>query len=298
MQRAYYSSVYDQPAAEAWRLVRDFNNYPSYIEGVTESVIEDGKRGDEVGAVRRFRYGDAWIRQRLTAHSDEERSFTYAGLEPFAFPTDGPTSDDAASRPALIEYQGTLRLTPIVDGNRTFVEWFVDFRGSDSAQWTELLVQLIAQWVGSLGRTLASGNPFGVMDVPDPDGSDVAAFAAATTPSGSDSDANAKSWVRSGEPPHRTIEGAWSSRWNGEGFEWQPGRGELKVKGDRVYILFDWNQGAGKGLIDARYQGRDKLVGKYLNLGDPSITRPWVGLIVNNERIDGLHSGGRIDFQR
>lgn len=33
-----------------WSLIRDFNNYPSYIDGVTESVIEDGKRGDEVGA--------------------------------------------------------------------------------------------------------------------------------------------------------------------------------------------------------------------------------------------------------
>ena len=56
--------------------------------------------------------------------------------------------------------------------------------------------------------------------------------------------------------------------------------------------------GAGKGLIDARYRGDDKLVGRYLNLGNPSITRPWVGLIVNNERIDGRHSGGRIDFRR
>lgn len=54
----------------------DFNNYPTYIDGVTESVIEDGKRGDEVGAVRRFRYHDNWIRQRLGAHSDERRSLT------------------------------------------------------------------------------------------------------------------------------------------------------------------------------------------------------------------------------
>jgi hypothetical protein len=295
MQRAYYSSVCDQPAAEAWRLVRNFNNYPLYIEGVTESVIEDRRRGDEVGAVRRFRYGGTWIRQRLTAHSDDDRSFTYAGLEPFAFPADGGTPG-----PAPIEYQGTLRLTPIIDGNRTFVEWFVDFRGNaaDSAQWMKLLLQLIAQWVGSLQRTLAGRNPFCVTNVPDPDGPDVAAFAAIATPSGSDSDANAKSWCRSSDEPHQTIEGAWSSRWNGEGFEWQPGNGELKVKGDRVYILFDWNEGAGKGLVDARRQGPDKLIGKYLNLVDPTITRPWVGLIVSNERIDGLHTAGRIDFRR
>jgi hypothetical protein len=295
VQRAYYSSVYDQPVAAAWQLVRDFNNYPLYIEGVTESVIENGKRGDEVGAVRRFRYGGAWIGQRLTAHSDDDRAFTYAGLEPFEFPAGGATP-----RPAPIEYRGTLKLTPIIDGNRTFVEWFVDFAGnaSDSPRWKELLLQLIPQWVESLGRTLAGQNPFGVANVPDPDGRDVTAFAATATLSGFDGDANASNWSGASDQPHRTIEGAWSSRWNGEGFDWQQGTGEIKARGDRVYILFDWGNGAGKGLIEAHRQGSDKLVGRYLNLVDPSITRPWVGLIVSNERIDGFHTGGRIDFRR
>jgi hypothetical protein len=42
--------------ATVWSLIRDFNNYPAYIDGVSESVIENDKRGDEVGAVRRFCY--------------------------------------------------------------------------------------------------------------------------------------------------------------------------------------------------------------------------------------------------
>lgn len=54
MPRVYYSSVLNHAADHVWRLVRDFNNYPSYIDGVTESVIEDDKRGDEIGAVRAF----------------------------------------------------------------------------------------------------------------------------------------------------------------------------------------------------------------------------------------------------
>ena len=41
---------------EVWNMIRDFNDYPRYIEGVDESVIEDDKPGDCVGAVRRFRY--------------------------------------------------------------------------------------------------------------------------------------------------------------------------------------------------------------------------------------------------
>jgi hypothetical protein len=152
LHKAYYSSTVDQTADEVWSLVRDFNNYPVYIEGVTESIIEDDKRGDQVGAVRRFHYGDVWIRQRLVSHSDAERSFTYAGMDEFPFPGEG---GDAS--PAPVKYQGTLRVTPIVDGNRAFVEWFVEFesRQNEAAPWTNLLLELIAQWVDSLRRTLA-----------------------------------------------------------------------------------------------------------------------------------------------
>ena len=152
--RAYYSSVLDQSADEAWKLIRDFHNYPRYSEGVTESVIEDGKHGDEVGAVRRFRYGAMWLRQRLAGHSDADRSFTYAGMERFHFPD--KKGEDA---PAPVAYQGTLRLTPIIDGDRAFVEWFVEFDGpsTEAAQWNKLLLELIAQWVDSLRRALADG---------------------------------------------------------------------------------------------------------------------------------------------
>ena len=78
----------DYPLATVWSLIRDFNNYPAYIDGVTESVIEDDKGGDEVGAIRRFCYLGNWIRQRLARHSDAQHTLTYAGIEPFPFPTD------------------------------------------------------------------------------------------------------------------------------------------------------------------------------------------------------------------
>jgi polyketide cyclase/dehydrase/lipid transport protein len=151
MHKAYYSSMLNCPADRVWALIRDFNNYPRYIESVVDSVIEDGKRGDEVGAVRRFSIGGVWRRQRLASHSDAERSFTYAGMEPLPFPREG------SNAPAPVNYQGTVRLAPIVDGGRTFVEWFVEFDGpsNEAPQWTDLLLELIAQWVDSLGRTLA-----------------------------------------------------------------------------------------------------------------------------------------------
>jgi hypothetical protein len=148
MHKAYCSAVLNSHVDDVWNLVRDFNNYPEYIEGVSESRIEDERNGDEIGAVRRFCHGGAWIRQRLTAHSDDKRTFSYAGLDPFPFPATGEQV------PAAIEYSGTLQLAPITDGGRTFAEWFVEFdcTPEDAAPWHELLMRLIPQWMGSLGR--------------------------------------------------------------------------------------------------------------------------------------------------
>ncbi len=78
MITAYHSTVLDYPVDRVWSLIRDFNNYPAYIDGVSASVIGSNKRGDEVGAVRRFKYGDNWIRQRLSGgiRTRSERSAT------------------------------------------------------------------------------------------------------------------------------------------------------------------------------------------------------------------------------
>jgi polyketide cyclase/dehydrase/lipid transport protein len=155
MSIAYYSTVLDQPAAQVWSLIRDFNNYPRYVDGVDHSLIENDKPGDAVGAVRRFRYDGRWIRQRLVAHSDAERSFTYAGLEPFGFPA--PPYTASVEPPAAIDYEGTLRVTPVVDGNRSFLEWWVSYDAAprDGETWQSFLVEAISQWASSLKNHVA-----------------------------------------------------------------------------------------------------------------------------------------------
>jgi len=75
------------------------------------------------------------------------------------------------------------------------------------------------------------------------------------------------------------------------------GKPEVRLSGERVYLMFTWDHGARRGLIDARREGA-RLTGKYINLTDPKITRPWAGLIVSNQRIDGRWTGGRLDFRR
>jgi hypothetical protein len=145
----------------------------------------------------------------------------------------------------------------------------------------------------------ATRNPFNVRDVPDPDGQDVEEFAANTKLGSSTNDANARAWNGSGgNENHGSIEGVWSRRWNREGHAWKQGGAEIRKSGNRVYILFNWDGGSQTGLIDAREASPNKLVGRYINLGDSSIVRPWIGLIVDNHRIDGRHNGGRLDFRR
>jgi hypothetical protein len=154
-----------------------------------------------------------------------------------------------------------------------------------------------------------SRNPFGVMDVPDPSDRDVAAFAAAAMLDGSADDANAQAWVPTMGSRDRNdgITGDWASRWNGgvdptipgdAGDKWKQGHGKVETAGARVYLLFDWQHGTRRGLIEARCERANRLVGKYINLTDPKITRPWIGLIVDDRRIDGRWPGGRLDFRR
>ncbi|HVX47126.1 MAG TPA: SRPBCC family protein [Mycobacteriales bacterium] len=289
-ENAYYSAILDRPAADVWEVVRDFNSYPAWVNGVDDSYIEEDLPGTAVGCVRNFAMGGSRTRQRLVAHSDVEHFFTYESLAPFELTTAGTTR-------TIHRYAGTLRIRPVLETGGCFAEWSTEYEcpNEDAEYWADWWAAMLPAWLGSLRDHVRPRNPFGVPDVPEPDGDDVLAFAAGAGLSGGSDDDNAAPW-NDGSPA--SVEGDWSSRWNGEGFDWQPGHGRLSVASGRVYILFDWNDGTGQGLIDAGFDGPDRLVGRYLNLTSPDITRPWVGRIVDPGRIDGRHSGGRIDFRR
>lgn len=160
MTQAYYSAVLDHPLDDVWSLIRDFNNYPAYIDGVSESQIEDDKRGDEVGAIRRFCYLGNWIRQRLVDHSDGQHRLTYAGLDALPYPQDD-ASQTGSQPPAPTRYQGTMHLRPITEGDRTLIEWSValDTAPADADRWQVLFGSWIPDWTDSLARTLARAHP-------------------------------------------------------------------------------------------------------------------------------------------
>ena len=149
-------------------------------------------------------------------------------------------------------------------------------------------------------------NPFGTMDVPAPNDKKVMDYAATAVLAGDAGDANATRWAAVPAPPD-PLEGAWLSRWNGGADPtipgdapdiWKQGRAEVRIVGNRVYMRFDWDSGRRHGLIDAQREGANRLVGKYVNLTDPRIQVPWVGLIVDTTRVDGRFLNGRLDFRR
>ncbi|MEM7240380.1 MAG: SRPBCC family protein [Pseudomonadota bacterium] len=113
MARVYVSSVINAPASQVWERIRDFNGLPKWHPRIRDSRIEDALPADKVGCVRNFNLqnGDT-LRERLLGLSDYDMFCTYAILE---------------SPMPLTEYVATLRLTPVTEGERTFIEWSAEF---------------------------------------------------------------------------------------------------------------------------------------------------------------------------
>ncbi|MCX7325898.1 MAG: SRPBCC family protein [Hyphomicrobiales bacterium] len=131
MARVYVSSIIDAPAAKVWARVRDFNALPRWVPAVRESRIENGEPADKVGCVRDFylQNGDH-LRERLLGLSDYDMFCTYSILE---------------SPMPLTDYIATLRLTPVTDGDKTFIEWTAEF---------ECAPELAADLVSGIGMNV------------------------------------------------------------------------------------------------------------------------------------------------
>lgn len=113
MPHVYVSSVIPAPAAEVWRIIRDFNALPDWTPFVADSRIESAMASDQIGCIRNFRLkGGGVIREKLLALSDYDLSCTYAILE---------------SPMGVTDYIATLSLTPVTETNATFAEWTADF---------------------------------------------------------------------------------------------------------------------------------------------------------------------------
>lgn len=121
------SAVIDAPVERVWAVLRDFNSHRLWHEAVTGSDIENDLDGDVVGCVRRFDIAGAELREQLIRHSDPDRTYSYCILD---------------ATPPLIDYVATLRIKPVTDGNRTFLDWRSEFRtAADRSRELETFVE-------------------------------------------------------------------------------------------------------------------------------------------------------------
>ena len=109
----FISSVIDAPIDDVWDKIRDFNALPAWHPSIADSRIENDEPSDKVGCIRNFNLKDGGnLREQLLTLSDVDYQCTYSIL---------------ISPMPLENYQATLRLVPITDGNRTYAEWTAEF---------------------------------------------------------------------------------------------------------------------------------------------------------------------------
>jgi len=134
MASLYVSSVIDAPIDKVWGRVRDFNGLPVWHPRIRDSRIEESLPADKVGCIRNFNLqsGDN-IREQLLGLSDYDKFCTYTILD---------------SPMPLSDYVATLRLTPVTDGDRCFIEWSADFQCS---------VENEAELISNIGSNVFQG---------------------------------------------------------------------------------------------------------------------------------------------
>jgi uncharacterized protein YndB with AHSA1/START domain len=114
MPKAFVSTVINAPLERVWRVVSDFNGLPAWMPGMKDSVIEPGKKDNELGAVRKLAMAGTkdLLRERLEALEPKEFLITYSVLE-------GPLP--------VKNVRTSIRLRPITDTYGTLGEWSSEF---------------------------------------------------------------------------------------------------------------------------------------------------------------------------
>lgn len=114
MPKVFVSTVINAPMERVWHTISSFDELPTWMPGLTGSEIEDGKKPDEIGAVRKISMigTDDILRERLEELDPEEFLIVYSVLE-------APLPVD--------DLRTGMRLRPITDTHGTLAEWFTEF---------------------------------------------------------------------------------------------------------------------------------------------------------------------------
>lgn len=114
MPKVLVSTVINAPIERVWRTASDFNGLPAWMPGMKDSVIEDGKKPTEIGAVRKLGMigSKDVLRERLEKLDADTHTITYSVLE-------GPLP--------VKKIVTSMHLRPITDSYGTLAEWSTQF---------------------------------------------------------------------------------------------------------------------------------------------------------------------------
>jgi hypothetical protein len=144
MPRVFVSSVVNAPAEEVWSMIRRFDAVADWLPFVKSSPIEDGGDPTRVGCVRVLTQTDGEVfREVLVALSDAERFYSYTFV---------------SSPVAVRNHRTTLRVLPITDGNRSYVEWSSRFEidPEHETQLVDLMDRNFLAGLRNLGRKFSA----------------------------------------------------------------------------------------------------------------------------------------------
>ena len=134
MPRVFVGSVLKAPVEKVWATISRFDAVADWLPFMKSSPIEDGGDPTRVGCVRVLTQTDGEVfREVLVALSDAERFYSYTFV---------------SSPVPVHNHCTTLRVLPITDGDRSYVEWSSRF---------EIDPQYEAQLVDLMNRNFLAG---------------------------------------------------------------------------------------------------------------------------------------------
>jgi hypothetical protein len=93
------------------------------------------------------------------------------------------------------------------------------------------------------------------------------------------------------------IVGTWNTEWNSGNNEYILGTATILVTNDYWIYVSQIDKNGGQYIIKAKLIN-NRLVGRYINTYHESDSTPWVGIIVDDNRIDGKWVSGNWNFNR
>jgi hypothetical protein len=140
MPRVFVSRVVDAPAEKVWTTIRRFDAVAEWLPFVKSSPIEEGGDPTRLGCVRILTQTDGEVfREVLLALSDAERFYSYTFV---------------SSPVPVRDHRTTLRVLPITDGSRSYVEWSsrFDIDAKNAAQLVDLMNRNFVNGLQNLAR--------------------------------------------------------------------------------------------------------------------------------------------------